>query len=214
VSRFNTHKIIPSSFLTFVLLLLLQNIAIADEAARALEAMRNQKYEEAINIWAALVAEGNVAAEYNLALALQKSATGASQANGWLKTAAHDGLVTAYIRFQPGAVKPGAHTRAIMIPSPDDWVREQNPRYYTLQLASSTNPRLIEKYYLENQLEGKAGYYRNIRKGKNWYALVYGAYPSSKAAQQAIENLPVGLRKWSPWVRRIKDIHRSMQPLE
>ena len=214
MSRFNTHKIIPSSFLTFVLLLLLQNIAIADEAARALEAMRNQKYEEAINIWAALVAEGNVAAEYNLALALQKSATGASQANGWLKTAAHDGLVTAYIRFQPGAVKPGAHTRAIMIPSPDDWVREQNPRYYTLQLASSTNPRLIEKYYLENQLEGKAGYYRNIRKGKNWYALVYGAYPSSKAAQQAIENLPVGLRKWSPWVRRIKDIHRSMQPLE
>lgn len=214
MARFNTHKIIPSGFLTFVLLLLLQNTVIADEAARALEAMRNQQYEEAINIWAALVAEGDVVAEYNLALALQRSATGAAQANGWLKAAAHDGLVTAYIRFQPGVVKPGPHTRAIMIPSPDDWVREQNPRFYTLQLASSTNPRLIEKYYLENQLEGKAGYYRNIRNGKNWYALVYGAYPSSKAAQQAIETLPTGLRKWSPWVRRLKDIHRSMQPLE
>lgn len=214
MARINTHKILSSGFLTLVLLSILHTDVIADETARGLEAMRNQQYEEAINIWVALVAEGNVAAEYNLALALQKSATGASQATGWLKSAAHDRLVTAYNRFQPGAVKPGSHTRAIIIPSPDDWVREQNPRFYTLQLASSTNPRKIEKYYLENQLEGKAGYYRNVRKGKNWYALVYGAYPSSKAAQQAIDTLPAGLRKWSPWVRRIKDIHSSMQPLE
>ncbi|NNF97343.1 MAG: hypothetical protein HKM94_10490 [Halobacteria archaeon] len=176
--------------------------------------MRNQQYEEAVNIWMALVAEGDVVAEYNLALALQKSAADASQVKGWLKAAARDGLVNAYSRFQPGAVKPGAHTRAMIIQSPDDWVRQQNPRFYTLQLASSTNPRMIEKYYLENQLEGKAGYYRNTREGKNWYALVYGAYPSRNEAKQAIDTLPDGLRKWSPWVRRIKDIHRIMLPLD
>ena len=214
MARINTHKILSSGFLTLVLLSMSQADVIADEMAHGLEAMRNQQYEEAINIWTALVAEGNVAAEYNLALALQKSTADTSQVSGWLKAAARDGLVNAYSRFQPGTVKPGAHTRAIIIQSPDDWVREQNPRFYTLQLASSTNPRMIEKYYLENQLEGKAGYYRHTRKGKIWYALVYGAYPSSKTAQQAVDTLPDGLRKWSPWIRRYKDIHRIMQPLE
>ena len=193
---------------------ILQTRVIADETTRGLEAMSNQEFNEAINVWTTLVAEGNVVAEYNLALTLQKSGTNASQASGWLKSAARERLVTAYSRFLPGAIKPGPHTRAIMMPSPDDWVREQNPRHFTLQLASSTNPRLIEKYYRENQLEGKAGYYRNTRKGKNWYALVYGSYPSSKDAKRAIDTLPDGLRKWSPWVRRIKEIHRIMQPLE
>lgn len=192
----------------------MQSDVLADENARALEAMRNQQYTEAVSIWTTLVAGGDVVVEYNLALALQNSAADASQVKGWLKAAARNGLVNAYSRFQPGAVKPGAHTRAIIIQAPDDWVREQDPRFYTLQLASSTNPRMIENFYLENQLEGKAGYYRYTRKNKIWYALVYGAYSSSKAAQQAIETLPVGLRKWSPWVRKYKDVHRIMQPLD
>lgn len=196
------------------LFLTLQADALADDTTRGLDAMRNQQYEEAINIWTALVAQGNIAAQYNLALSLEKSTTGAAQSQGWLQSAARDGLVTAYRRFNPEAIKSGAGTRAIIIASPDDWVREQNPRSYTLQLASSTNPRKIEKYYRDNDLEGNAGYYRNVRKGKNWYALVYGSYPSSKAAQQAIETLPEGLRKWKPWVRRFRDIQGTMQPLE
>jgi septal ring-binding cell division protein DamX len=195
------------------LTLIMQNSVMADEATRALEAMSKQNYQEAIKIWAELVAEGNIVAEYNLALAMQKSAAEASQVNGWLKAAARNGLVNAYGRFQPDAVKPGAHTRAILIQSPDDWIREQNPRYYTLQLASSTNPKLIQKYYRENKLEGEAGYYRNYRQGKNWYALVYGSYPSVNEAKQAVNSLPVELRKWSPWVRKFQDSQRIMQQL-
>lgn len=214
MTRFKSIKVISSGLLTLLLFSILQSNVIADETARGLEAMRNQQFEEAIVIWSALVAQDNIAAQYNLALSLQKSATGASQAGGWLQSAARDRLVTAYNRFNPEAVKPGAGTRAIIIPSPDDWVREQNPRFYTLQLASSTNPRKIEKYFRDNELEGNAGYYRNVRKGKNWYALVYGAYPSSKEAQQAIETLPEGMRKWKPWVRRFRDIQRTMQPIE
>ena len=196
------------------LTLILQNSVMADETARALEAMSKHNYQEAVQIWAGLVAEGNVVAEYNLALALQKSAADVSQVNGWLKAAARDGLVNAYSHFQPDAIKPGANTRAMIIQSPDDWIREQDPRYYTLQLASSKNPKLIQKYYRENKLEGEAGYYRNYRQGKNWYALVYGSYPSINEAKQAVDSLPVELRKWSPWVRKFQDIQRIMQPLD
>jgi septal ring-binding cell division protein DamX len=194
--------------------LCIQTSVQADETTRALEAMSKQNYQEAVKIWAGLVAEGNIVAEYNLALTLEKSAADASQVNGWLKAAAQDGLVNAYSHFQPDAIKPGAHTRAMLSQSPDDWIREQEPRYYTLQLASSTNPNLIQKYYRENKLEGAGGYYRNYRQGKNWYALVYGSYSSINEAKQAVDSLPVELRKWSPWVRRFQDIQRIMQPLD
>ena len=193
---------------------MLKNNAVADETTRALDAMAKQNYQEAVQIWAGLVAEGNPVAEYNLALALQKSAADVSQVNGWLRAAARDGLINAYNHFQPDAIKPGSKTRAILTESPDDWIREQNPHYYTLQLASSTNPNLIQKYYRENNLAGEAGYYRNYRQGKDWYALVYGSYPSLNEAKQAVDTLPGELRKWSPWVRKFQDIHRIMQPLD
>ena len=188
--------------------------ARADEKAQALDAMAKQNYQQAVNIWAGLVAEGNPVAEYNLALALQKSAADMSQVNGWYKAAAQGGLVNAYRHIQPAAIKPGANTQAIIGISPDDWIREQNPRHYTLQLASSTNPKLIQKYYRENQIAGEGGYYRNYRQGKNWYALVYGSYTSLNEAKQAVDTLPTELRKWSPWVRKFQDIQRIMQPLE
>ena len=188
--------------------------AKADEMARALDAMAKQNYQQAVNIWAGLVAEGNPVTEYNLALALQKSAADASQVNGWFKTAAHGGLVNAYRQIQSAAIKPGANTHAIIVVSPDGWIREQNPRYYTLQLASSTNPKLIQKHYRENQFEGEGGYYRSYRQGKNWYALVYGSYSSINEAKQAVEALPEELRKWKPWVRKFQDIQRIMQPVE
>jgi TPR repeat protein len=93
---------------------------------------------------------------------------------------------------------------------PQEWVAAQDPDYYTLQLASSTNRALIDKYYSENDLAGKAGYYRSRRSGEDWYALVYGAYPTVQDAKDAIESLPVDLKKWSPWVRNIKSIHKIM----
>ena len=209
-----THTFFKYLIISVGLLLCIQDSVQADETIRALEAMAKQNYQEAVKIWAGLVAEGNIVAEYNLALALEKSAADASQVNGWLKAAAHDGLVNAYSHFQPDAIKPGAHTRAMLSQSPDDWIREQEPRNYTLQLASSTNPKLIQKYYRENKLEGGGGYYRNYRQGKNWYALVYGSYSSINEAKQAVDSLPVELRKWSPWVRRFQDIQRVMQPLD
>ncbi len=211
--RINTLRI-TNHLLLIGLILLVSTSVKADETARALDAMAKQNYQEAVNIWAGLVAEGNPVAEYNLAIALQKSAADAAQVNGWLKAAAHDGLINAYRHFQADAIKPGANYRAMLIQSPDDWIREQNPRSYTLQLASSTNPKLIQKYYRENNLTGEGGYYRNYRQGKNWYALVYGSYSSINEAKQAVETLPAELQKWSPWVRKFQDIQRIMQPLE
>ncbi|MGD8784505.1 MAG: SPOR domain-containing protein, partial [Thioalkalispiraceae bacterium] len=59
-------------------------------------------------------------------------------------------------------------------------------------------------------LQGKAGYYSSMRQGERWYALVYGSYSSVNEAKAAISDLPQDLRKWSPWVRNIRSIHKIM----
>lgn len=104
----------------------------------------------------------------------------------------------------------GVSTQASATQDAQMWIRHQSPSHYTLQLASSKNVSLIEKYISDNNLEGRAGYYKSRRGGENWYALVYGSYASLAIAKAAIASLPAGLRKWSPWVRKYADIQHIM----
>ena len=153
-------------------------------------------------------------AQYNLAL-LYQNGSGVNQdqnlARYWLTMAARQGMAQAYRRLNDQSLKPTNQRIAVKLEvSPQQWVAVQNPKFYTLQLASSTNEALIQKYYAQNNLQGVAGYYSSMRSGERWYALVYGAYPSVNEAKAAISNLPQDLRKWSPWVRNIRSIHKIM----
>jgi len=195
-----------------ILLLVFSSLPAA-ELSPALEALAAGQTGEAVARLTAPAREGDPVAAYDLALALERQGGDPAQVNLWLREAARHGLVQAYNRLQAVAVKPAPDARALVIITPDDWIRQQNPRHYTLQLASSTNRRVIEKYYRENHLEGQGGYYRNRRDGQDWFALVFGAYPTVSEAKAAIGDLPEELRKWKPWVRRLKDIQRVMQPL-
>ena len=200
--------------LLFLLGSLLPARLMAAEYERALLAMDVGDYKAATEVLLPLAQRGDPVAAHDLALALGKLNVAADNSAGWLRQASRSGLVTAYNRLQPGAVRPAVGSHAILIVSPEDWIREQEPGHYTLQLASSKNRSRIEKYYHQNKLQGQAGYYRNRRKGVDWYALVYGSYASRQEAQIAAENLPVSLRQWKPWIRRMKDIQRIMQPLD
>lgn len=190
-------------------------LAYADRS-QALAAHNRGDFAVAVKLWQQLANEGDPVAEYNLALMYQRG-EGAIQdsnlAKYWLSMAARHGMVGAYTRINTTSLKPtNQRINVVTQLSPMDWVASQDPEYYTLQLASSTNESLIAKYYSENNLVGKAGYYRSLREGEHWYALVYGAYESVNEAKAAIEHLPPALKKWSPWVRNIKSIHKLMVP--
>lgn len=203
----------PRILIALVLSLLFATNAYADRE-QALAAEARGDYSNAAKLWLQLANDGDPLAQYNLALLYQKGA-GVSADNNlfkyWLAMAARQGLVEAYTSINSQSMQPTnvpVHVSVTM--GPQEWVAAQNPNYYTLQLASSTNQALIQKYYSENDLTGKAGYYRSRRAGEDWYALVYGAYPSVQDAKEAIDNLPEDLKKWSPWVRNIKSIHKIM----
>jgi len=207
--------------LSFLLILFSFN-SQADLNKDAVNALIDRNYVTAIPLLKRLAKQGNPSAQYNLAIAY-KQGLGVipdyDKSTSYLSNSAHQGLVDSYRTLSVASIKPNSHQNITshevlknnLIDDPQAWVRSQNGSYYTLQLASSTNAKLIEKYFSENNLSGKAGYYKNRREGEDWYALVYGAYPSVNLAKQAISSLPKDLRKWSPWVRKMSNIQRIMK---
>ncbi len=201
------------------LLILLANLFVmprlyADTLAEAATALQNGNYIRAHMLYTQLARNNDPVALFNLGVMEQKGMgrpVNPFEARALFEKASSYKLVDAYNTIQV-VIKPAAEQRVLVVQSPQEWIRAQNGNYYTLQLASSTNRKLIEKYYNENRLQGTAGYYVNRRQGEDWYALVYGAYPNVGEANAAIASLPKDLRKWSPWVRKLKDIQRLIKP--
>lgn len=197
--------------------MILTSSVYADLNKDAVEALVNKNYTLAVPLLESLAEQGDPNAHYNLAI-LYKRGLGvvadAVKSNTYFSKAAHHGLVDGYRKLSVSSIKPATATSTmpVTILGPQEWVKAQSPSFYTLQLASSTNSKLIKKYFSENNLDGKGGYYKNKREGEYWYALVYGAYPSVNAANAAVAGLPADLKKWSPWVRKLKSIQRIMAP--
>lgn len=186
----------------------------ADMLSDAADALNNGNYIRAQLLYTQQAKNNDPVALFNLGVMTQNGmgvAADPAEAQGLFKKAARYKLIDACKLVQL-FIKPAGEQRLLVVQTAQDWIRVQNPAYYTLQLASSTNRKLIEKYYNQNQLQGMAGYYVTRRQDEDWYALVYGAYPTAGDANAAISSLPKDLRKWSPWVRKLKDIQRLMKP--
>ena len=107
------------------------------------------------------------------------------------------------------AAEPSQATAPSSAPSATTrWVLSQNPEHYTLQIFSTSNEKFIKNHIAKHQLTGKADYFRS---GADTYALVYGAYPTKSAAQQAARQLPRYLIVGKPWIRTFKSIHTSLK---
>ncbi len=163
--------------------------------------------------WVSMAGKVDVVEEYNLALGLYKSQGRSSEEKALMRSAAREGLITAYQHLQPASIKPASYNAQPLVLTPEDWVRLQPDRNYTLQVASSRNRASIEKWYEQNHMEGQGGYYRNRRQGSDWYTLIYGSYTTASEARNAIETLPESLRKWKPWVRNMKDVQKVLLPM-
>mgnify|MGYP001818363064 FL=1 len=92
------------------------------------------------------------------------------------------------------------------------WLWIQNPKDYTLQLLTVSNKQAVLDYINTYQLRDQAIYFAAVRDGKPMYVLVYGAYTSRVAAEQASADLQAKLSQSTPWIRTFADIHVLMTP--
>ena len=93
-----------------------------------------------------------------------------------------------------------------------DWISRQDPRYFTLQLASSLDKAAIIHLIHKQRIERRAAYYSTRQNGRTWYSLVYGSFTTRGSAHQTLRNLPRSLRRNHPRIRSFGEIHSQISP--
>ncbi len=95
-----------------------------------------------------------------------------------------------------------------------DWLRQQNPRHLTLQLLAGRDKETIKNFIRRHGPADGAVYFRTMRDGKDWYALVYNSYSNKADALAALRKLPSAWRKYRPWMRSFASIQKELAQSE
>jgi len=177
---------------------------------------RNEK--RAVMWWRKAAKQGFAAAQFNLAQAYLDGAgvdRNEAEARRLFRQSADNGhypAVQALKRRDASSAtpRPAAPTAATATTdSCADWLSQQPPRNYTLQLMSSTVRADAEEILAAQPLDPHAICAYN-KDGRRRYMLLYGIFADSAAAQQAIPALPEPLRRNQPWIRRIRAVNAQL----
>ena len=163
----------------------------------------------AVQWWRKAADQGFAAAQFNLATAYMQGtgvARDLDKARALYRQSADNGHYPAKRALRelaatqapaPGvASTPGEPTACRR------WLEQQPARHYTLQLMSSTQRADARAIVARHALDPHAiCAYR--KDGRQRYMLLYGLFPDTTAARQAIAGLADELRNNKPWIRRI-----------
>ena len=94
----------------------------------------------------------------------------------------------------------------------EDWVLQQPPEYYTLQLVSVLREQDIIDFIRVAGIEAESAYIRVMVNGITHYNALYGVYKSYDSALQAANELPASLRSIKPWARNFRVLHSMVDP--
>jgi len=83
-----------------------------------------------------------------------------------------------------------------------NWLRQQQPNIYTLQLASVVDKNDILNFIQKETFKDQIGYIEVTVNGIARYAAIYGFYNSYADAKKAITELPSSI-KTKPWIRKV-----------
>lgn len=92
----------------------------------------------------------------------------------------------------------------------ESWLLKQSAEMYTLQTMGGSEEKAIIQYIRNQPSKNLFSYYHSTRKGKSWFPVLYGVYPSKNAAKKATKKLPLSLLKFKPWARSLKSIQKEI----
>ena len=95
----------------------------------------------------------------------------------------------------------------------EDWLLSQDSGDYTIQIMGVSNETTLPDFIKKNRLleQNEIAYYQTTFRGKPWFQLLYGIYPSREEARKAAEKLPKKIRNFGPWIRRVSAVQRSIR---
>jgi len=82
---------------------------------------------------------------------------------------------------------------------------------FTLQIVGLSNEKAALEFIANQSNKKDLLLFRSLRKGKDWFVVVSGHYPTSAKARQAAQLLPESQLKAAPWPRDLKTIHQEIR---
>jgi type II secretory pathway predicted ATPase ExeA len=105
---------------------------------------------------------------------------------------------------RPAAAAP--QPRAGSAPVDDrSWLLGQDPRRYTVQLASAPDEEKARQFIAKHAIPGRTIAVETVRGS---FIVLHGSFASSAEAQQAIAGLPSALRRNDPFARRFESVRQ------
>lgn len=93
----------------------------------------------------------------------------------------------------------------------EQWVLSLNPEHFTVQLLTAQNEPSIKEFMATHQLSTRAAYYAFSRKGRTWYAVIYGSFATRTEADKAAKSLTGRVKGITPWIRKLADIQQTIR---
>ncbi len=90
------------------------------------------------------------------------------------------------------------------------WLLDQDPARYTVQIMSLQSIEYIAKAFAEVPEKQHNAVYKKTVQGKQWYVLVSGQFDDVTEALQYLKSLPADLQKAGPMVRPLWEIQESL----
>lgn len=109
----------------------------------------------------------------------------------------------------PPAEEPAAAAtgHAIPLAHQEEWIMEQDPGYFTLQVVAGYQASTVLKFIDKEALpESELAYYYSLNRGKGWHSLLFGSYPNRDQAKGAAVELGKQLKHIKPWIRTFKSV--------
>jgi len=193
--------------------------ASAGAFEQGMASFEKKNYAAAQKLWQPLAKQGDVRAQYNLAILLFKGQKKQQnlKAKEYLAMSKSEGLVDGYFLTIPDVPSENntAKTNSKAISGPLVWLNQQNKSSYTLQLATGKIRQHMEdmrKDLLSKKLKQSDNLYihkvQSIekqgaeQKTSVRYILIYGVFESYQQAKAEVSNLPTAIQKSSPWIRQ------------
>lgn len=86
-----------------------------------------------------------------------------------------------------------------------------NKNDFTLQLLAVTNKKALQQFVKKYNLVNHSYYYQTKRNNNNLYILLYGQYPSFRAAMKAKDKLASQIQELKPWTRNIASVQYDIR---
>jgi DamX protein len=92
-----------------------------------------------------------------------------------------------------------------------DWILQQKANHYTFQLMGAWDAAEVEEFIEKYALSGDVATFTSLRNNKPWHVLVYGVYPTRKAALTASNQWPAPLNTIPTWLRRLDSVQKQIK---